>query len=82
MEIASISSQGISYFESYWNYFDWVTYFGILAVILTRILSVGIDNETANELHPKVGKNITETLFSKYLLVLNCSRSSVRIISC
>ena len=54
MEIANISSQGISYFQSYWNYFDWVTYFGILAVILTRVLSVAVDNNTANELHPKV----------------------------
>ena len=54
MEIEDISSQGISYFKSYWNYFDWVTYFGILAVIMTRILSVAIDNKTANDLHPKV----------------------------
>ncbi|XP_028415191.1 transient receptor potential cation channel subfamily V member 5-like [Dendronephthya gigantea] len=54
MEIESISSQGISYFQSYWNYFDWVTYLGIICVILTRVLSVAIDNNTANELHPKV----------------------------
>lgn len=54
MEISNISSQGLSYFESYWNYFDWVTYFGIVAVIITRILSVAINNKTANNLHPKV----------------------------
>ena len=54
MEIDNISSQGLSYFQSYWNFFDWITYFGVLTVIITRVLSVSINNKTANDLHPKV----------------------------
>ena len=54
MEIDQISSRGISYFKSYWNYFDWITYFVIFAVIVTRVLSVVTDSKTANDLHPKV----------------------------
>jgi hypothetical protein len=76
MEIASISSQGISYFESYWNYFDWVTYFGILTVILTRILSVAIDNSTANELHPKVGNFVCSKKPKLTLFILDSSIST------
>ena len=54
MEIDQISSRGISYFKSYWNYFDWITYFVIFAVVVTRVLSVVTDSKTANDLHPKV----------------------------
>lgn len=54
MEISNISSQGISYFRSYWNFVDWVTYFGILAVILTRILSLAFNDDTFHQLHPRV----------------------------
>lgn len=54
MEMDEISKLGLSYFESYWNFFDWITYFAISIVIITRVISVAIDNALANDLHPKV----------------------------
>ena len=55
MELREIADSGISYFNDAWNYFDWITYGWVSAVIVTRILGVAVDNfPTARSLHPKV----------------------------
>lgn len=54
MELREIADSGISYFNDAWNYFDWITYGWVSAVIVTRILGVAISNPTARSVHPKV----------------------------
>lgn len=54
MELREIADSGISYFNDAWNYFDWITYGWVTAVIVTRILGEAASNQSAKDVHPKV----------------------------
>ncbi|XP_032236009.2 transient receptor potential cation channel subfamily A member 1 isoform X2 [Nematostella vectensis] len=54
MELREIADSGISYFNDAWNYFDWITYGWVTAMVLTRGLAVGMNNAASQSLHPKV----------------------------
>ena len=53
-ELAQIRAYQRTYFRDPWNIFEWITYVVILTLILTRILTVASNNETAQSIHPRV----------------------------
>ena len=53
-ELAQIRTFQRTYFREPWNIFEWIAYFVILTLVLTRILSVASHNKTAEEIHPRI----------------------------
>ena len=53
-ELAQIRSYQRTYFRDPWNIFEWLTYAVILTLVMTRILSLASENQTAQSIHPRV----------------------------
>ena len=52
-EIEHIRSSREGYFKDAWNYFDWITYFFIMAVITSRVIAVcGVNR--GKEVHARI----------------------------
>ena len=53
-ELAQIRTFQRTYFREPWNIFEWIAYFVILTLVLTRILSVASKDKLAEEIHPRI----------------------------
>ena len=53
-ELAQIRTFQRTYFREPWNIFEWIAYFVVLTLVLTRIMSVALNDQTASEVHPRV----------------------------
>jgi len=53
-ELAQIRTYQRTYFREPWNIFEWIAYFVILTLAITRVLSVATNNKTAEEVHPRI----------------------------
>ena len=61
-ELAQIRTFQRTYFREPWNIFEWIAYFVILTLALTRVISIaaspkvthGVRNNIAEEIHPRI----------------------------
>lgn len=53
-ELAQIRTFQRTYFREPWNIFEWIAYFVVLTLVLTRIMSSASNNKTAEEIHPRI----------------------------
>ncbi|XP_065663270.1 uncharacterized protein LOC100211734 [Hydra vulgaris] len=53
-ELAQIRTFQRTYFREPWNIFEWIAYFVVLTLVLTRIMAVALNDQTASEVHPRV----------------------------
>ena len=52
-ELEEVDKSTISYFKDAWNYFDWITYAWILAVIISRFVAVFRPSSQGGSLHAR-----------------------------
>ena len=52
-ELAQIRTYQQTYFREPWNIFEWISYFVVLTLTVTRVLSVVSKYKTADEIHPQ-----------------------------
>lgn len=53
-ELRQISSYQRTYFRDPWNIFEWITYFVVLTLGVTRVMAVTSHNAIASKIHPRV----------------------------
>ena len=53
-ELVQIRTYQRTYFREPWNIFEWISYFVVLTLAVTRVLSVVSSDATAEEIHPKI----------------------------
>ena len=53
-ELVQIRTYQRTYFREPWNIFEWISYFVVLTLAVTRVLSVVSRDATAEEIHPKI----------------------------
>ena len=52
-ELKLVKLQRRTYFSEIWNVFEWITYVIILALVITRIVAVSLNNKVAIKFHAK-----------------------------
>eukprot|EP00111_Clytia_hemisphaerica_P008770 TCONS_00025648-protein len=53
-ELAQIRTFQRTYFREPWNIFEWIAYFVVLTLVLTRILAVAMNDRVAESIHPRI----------------------------
>ena len=53
-ELAQIRTFQRTYFREPWNIFEWIAYFVVLTLVLTRILAVAMQDDVAERIHPRI----------------------------
>jgi len=53
-ELAQIRTFQRTYFREPWNIFEWISYFVVFTLVLTRIISVAMDDPTSEAIHPRI----------------------------
>ena len=74
-ELAQIRTFQRTYFREPWNIFEWIAYFVVLTLVLTRIMSVASKNAVAEQIHPKIYSLGLIVIWLRFMRVCRAFRS-------